>query len=257
MACTYVWSLRSPSVVCSSALQRRRQRWRRVPSLPFANESLCHSGQHVCVVWPRYTERGRWVRCWLGEQLLFFGSDFSLYSNLRCEREKEGKLQSEPVGAWLKKYTYSLLMELFPRTWLQEYSTMPRVLGILRNILYPIWCSVGNSTHVEFSKSCRILKILSNSQNPIEFSKILSNILYPIEYSYGSSEDSTIYLTVSIAYSIYSTSHVPLNLHAWAQDYSSIPSIVWDNEIAMYFILGAIKIRNPMLRTSNTAPCMA
>ena len=158
------------------------------------------------VVWPRYTERGRWVRCWLGEQLLFFGSDFSLYSNLRCEREKEGKLQSEPVGAWLKKYTYSLLMELFPRTWLQEYSTMPRVLGILRNILYPIWCSVGNSTHVEFSKSCRILKILSNSQNPIEFSKILSNILYPIEYSYGSSEDSTIYLTVSIAYSIYSTS---------------------------------------------------
>ena len=158
------------------------------------------------VVWPRYTERGRWVRCWLGEQLLFFGSDFSLYSNLRCEREKEGKLQSEPVGAWLKKYTYSLLMELFPRTWLQEYSTMPRVLGILRNILYPIWCSVGNSTHVEFSKSCRILKILSNSQNPIEFSKILSNILYPIEHSYGSSEDSTIYLTVSIAYSIYSTS---------------------------------------------------
>jgi len=118
------------------------------------------------------------------------------------ERER-----GQPVGAWLKKYTYSLLMELFPRTWLQEYSTMPRVLGILRNILYPIWCSVGNSTHVEFSKSCRILKILSNSQNPIEFSKILSNILYPIEYSYGSSEDSTIYLTVSIAYSIYSTSH--------------------------------------------------
>ena len=30
---------------------------------------------------------------------------------------------------------------------------------------------------------------------------------YPIEYSYGSSEDSTIYLTFSIAYSIYSTSH--------------------------------------------------
>ena len=57
--------------------------------------------------------------------------------------------------------------------------------------------------------SCRILKILSNSQNPIEFSKILSNILYPIEYSYGSSEDSTIYLTVSIAYSIYSTSQQP------------------------------------------------
>ena len=61
--------------------------------------------------------------------------------------------------------------------------------------------------------SCRILKILSNSQNPIEFSKsyrilkILSNILYPIEYSYGSSEDSMIYLTFSIAYSIYSTSH--------------------------------------------------
>ena len=54
---------------------------------------------------------------------------------------------------------------------------------------------------------------MSNSQNPVEFSKsyrilkILSNILYPIEYSYGSSEDSTIYLTFSIAYSIYSTSH--------------------------------------------------
>ena len=34
-----------------------------------------------------------------------------------------------------------------------------------------------------------------------------NNILYPIEYSYGSSEDSTIFLTFSIAYSIYSTSH--------------------------------------------------
>ena len=31
------------------------------------------------VVWPRYVERGRWVRCWLGGQLLFFWSDFSLY----------------------------------------------------------------------------------------------------------------------------------------------------------------------------------
>ena len=67
--------------------------------------------------------------------------------------EKEDKLQSEPVGAWLKKYTYSLLMELFSGTWLQEYSTMSRVLGILRNILYSIEYSVGNSTHAEFSKS--------------------------------------------------------------------------------------------------------
>ena len=24
------------------------------------------------VEWPRYVERGRWVRCWLGGQLLFF-----------------------------------------------------------------------------------------------------------------------------------------------------------------------------------------
>ena len=42
--------------------------------------------------------------------------------------------------------------------------------------------------------SCRILKILSN-------------ILYAIEYSYGPTEVSTIYLTFSIAYLIYSTSH--------------------------------------------------
>ena len=79
---------------------------------------------------------------------------------------REPKLQSEPMGAWLKKYTSSLLMELFPGTWLQEYSTMPRVLEILRNILYSI------------------------------------------EYSYGSTEVSTIYPTFSIAYSIYSTSHL-------------------------------------------------
>ena len=79
--------------------------------------------------------------------------------------QSEPKLQSEPMGAWLKKYTYSLLMELFPGTW-QEYSTMPRVLEILRNIVYSI------------------------------------------EYSYGSTEVSTIYPTFSIAYSIYSTSHL-------------------------------------------------
>ena len=50
----------------------------------------------------------------------------------------EPKLQSESVGAWLKKYTYSLFMERFSGTWLQEYSTMPRVLEILSNILYSI-----------------------------------------------------------------------------------------------------------------------
>ena len=104
--------------------------------------------------------------------------------------EREDKLQSEPVGAWLNKYTYSLLMEPFSGTWLQEYSTMPRVLEIRSNILSPIGYSVRNSNHVEFSK-------------------ILRNILYPIEYSYDSTEVSTIYLIFSIAYLIYSTSQYP------------------------------------------------
>ena len=66
--------------------------------------------------------------------------------------------------------------------------------------------------------SCRILKILSNSQNPIEFSKsnrilkILSNILYPIEYSYGSSEDSMIYLTF---YSLLDILHITAECQPW------------------------------------------
>ena len=33
------------------------------------------------VVWPRYKERGRKVRCWLGGQLLFFWGDFSCCIN--------------------------------------------------------------------------------------------------------------------------------------------------------------------------------
>ena len=74
---------------------------------------------------------------------------------------------------------------------------MPRVLEIRSNILYSIGYSVGNSTHVEFSKN-------------------LSNILYAIEYSYGPTEVSTIYLTFSIAYLIYSTSHLCTNFTATA-----------------------------------------
>ena len=66
---------------------------------------------------------------------------------------------------------------------------MPRVLEIRSNILYSIEYSVGNSTHVEFSKSY-----------------LESYILYAIEYSHGPTEVSTIYLTFSIAYLIYSTS---------------------------------------------------
>ena len=34
-----------------------------------------------CVEWPRYIEKGRKVRCWLGEQLLFFWGDFSCCIN--------------------------------------------------------------------------------------------------------------------------------------------------------------------------------
>ena len=55
--------------------------------------------------------------------------------------------------------------------------------------------------------SCRILKILSNILYVCRILKILSNMLYAIEYSYGLPEVSTIYLTFSIAYLIYSTSH--------------------------------------------------
>ena len=49
------------------------------------------------------------------------------------------------------KYTYSLLLERSSGTWLQEYSTLPRVAEILSNILFHIEYSVGNSTNVEFS----------------------------------------------------------------------------------------------------------
>ena len=64
-------------------------------------------------------------------------------------------------------------MERSSGTWLQEYSTMPRVL------------------------------------------EILSNILHPIEYSYGSTEVSKIYPTFSIAYLIYSTSHLSTINHRY------------------------------------------
>ena len=53
--------------------------------------------------------------------------------------------------------------------------------------------------------SWRILKILSNILYVCRILKILSNMLYAIEYSYGLPEVSTIYLTFSIAYLIYST----------------------------------------------------
>ena len=33
------------------------------------------------VEWPRCIEKGRKVRCWLGEQLLFFWGDFSCCTN--------------------------------------------------------------------------------------------------------------------------------------------------------------------------------
>ena len=81
-----------------------------------------------------------------------------------------------------------------PSSW--NFSLVPDYKNILQchvfleirsNILSPIGYSVGNSTHVEFSK-------------------IVSNILYAIEYSYGPTEVPTIYLTFSIAYLIYSTS---------------------------------------------------
>ena len=70
-----------------------------------------------------------------------------------------------------------------------EYPTKYSVIEIL-SFLYHIKYSVGNSTNVEFSKSYHV-----------------SNILYPIEYSYGSTEVSTIYPTLSTADLIYSTSH--------------------------------------------------
>ena len=38
---------------------------------------LKYDEQYSIVEWPRYIEKGRKVRCWLGEQLLFFWGDFS------------------------------------------------------------------------------------------------------------------------------------------------------------------------------------
>ena len=43
-------------------------------------------------------------------------------------------------------------------------------------------------------------------------SQIISNILYPIEYSYGYTEVPTGYPTLSIAYLIYSTSHMDVRM---------------------------------------------
>ena len=123
----------------------------------------------VLVEWPRYVDakcrmaevcrKGTLgsVLAWRAASLLLIRLLFVLKPPLW---EKEDKLQSEPVGAWLKKYTYSLLIERSSGTWLQGYSTMPRVLEIRSNILYSIGYSVGNSTHVEFSKSKVIFYML-------------------------------------------------------------------------------------------------
>ena len=55
------------------------------------------------VEWPRYKEKGRKVRCWLGGQLLFFWLGFYFVLNLTREMTErlrsEPKLQSESVGA--------------------------------------------------------------------------------------------------------------------------------------------------------------
>ena len=37
------------------------------------------------VVWPRYIEKGRKVRCWLGGQLLFFWETCLVVLTLRCQ----------------------------------------------------------------------------------------------------------------------------------------------------------------------------
>ena len=54
------------------------------------------------------------------------------------------------------KYTYSLLLERFSATWLQEYSIMPRVLEILSNILYHVQYS---SNHIQVSAGYPTLSI--------------------------------------------------------------------------------------------------
>ena len=43
---------------------------------------------HTYVEWPRYIERGRKVRCWLGGQLLFFLGDFSFRIKTSVVREQ-------------------------------------------------------------------------------------------------------------------------------------------------------------------------
>ena len=130
------------------------------------------------VVWPRYVERGRWVRCWLGGQLLFFWSDFSVV--------RERKRASCRVSLWGDDSRSYNAPGLIPT------SPIPR-----GNTRIPYSWNVPLITRILYRKFqwCRILKILSN-------------ILCPIEYSYGSTEVSKIYPTFSISYSIYSTSQV-------------------------------------------------
>ena len=119
------------------------------------------------VEWPRYIGMRRKVRCWLGEQLLFLGIGFSFRSKTSHVRAEgngrrvslwgdDSRSYNAPglIPTFLRytgKYTYSLLLERSSVTWLQEYSTMPRVLEILSNILYRVEYSVGNSTNVDFS----------------------------------------------------------------------------------------------------------
>ena len=93
--------------------------------------------------------------------------------NLSCERGMEGRLQSEPMGGWLKdlestlliptffrqtgKYTYSLLLERSSGTWLELIDGLPYPTRVF-------YTATGYPT-----KYCVV--------------EILSNILYHIEYS--------------------------------------------------------------------------
>ena len=107
------------------------------------------------VEWPRYIGRRRKARCWLGGQFLFFwiGFSFCIKPHMRDRNEGKGcrvslwgddsRSYNAPgfIPIFLRytgKYTYSSLLERFSGTWLQEYSTMPRVLEIQSNILYHI-----------------------------------------------------------------------------------------------------------------------
>ena len=55
------------------------------------------------VEWPRYTERERRDRCWLGGQLLFFWGDFSCCIKPQMRGRNGGRLQSELMGGLLKE----------------------------------------------------------------------------------------------------------------------------------------------------------